>query len=274
MGAEAQAPNTDPPPALAERVVFISYATADKAAAEAMVAALEREGILGWIAPRDVTPGVFYADASVQALNAAKLFIAVLSVHSVGSQHVLREIERASSKKRPLIAFRLDPAPLPPGLEYFLSASQWLDACGGEMAVALAQMVSAARKGLALPAASAAPAAPRAAAAFPVAQRTLIAALLLAVGASLLWLMLRPKPEPARTVTASSEPVFAPPPHSIAVLPFVNMSGDPNQEYFSGGITEELLNSLARLNELQVMARTSSFSLKGKMRMSPRSRTS
>jgi len=56
---------------------------------------------------------------------------------------------------------------------------------------------------------------------------------------------------------------FAPPPHSIAVLPFVNMSGDKEQEYFSEGLTEELLNSLSRVNELQVAARTSSFSFQG-----------
>jgi TolB-like protein/Flp pilus assembly protein TadD len=56
---------------------------------------------------------------------------------------------------------------------------------------------------------------------------------------------------------------FAPPPHSIAVLPFVNMSGDKEQEYFSEGLTEEVLNSLARINELQVAARTSSFSFQG-----------
>jgi TolB-like protein/cytochrome c-type biogenesis protein CcmH/NrfG len=47
------------------------------------------------------------------------------------------------------------------------------------------------------------------------------------------------------------------------VLPFVNMSGDPNQQYFSDGLTEELLNSLSRINELQVAARTSSFSFQG-----------
>jgi TolB-like protein/DNA-binding winged helix-turn-helix (wHTH) protein len=56
---------------------------------------------------------------------------------------------------------------------------------------------------------------------------------------------------------------FAPPPHSIAVLPFVNMSGVPSQEYFSDGLTEELLNSLSRINELQVAGRTSSFYFKG-----------
>ena len=57
---------------------------------------------------------------------------------------------------------------------------------------------------------------------------------------------------------------FSPPPHSIAVLPFVNMSGDKEQDYFSDGISEELLNDLSRINELQVAARTSSFSFKGK----------
>ena len=58
-------------------------------------------------------------------------------------------------------------------------------------------------------------------------------------------------------------PAFNPPPHSIAVLPFLNMSGDKDQEYFSDGLTEELLNSLADINGLQVAARTSAFSFRG-----------
>jgi TolB-like protein len=60
----------------------------------------------------------------------------------------------------------------------------------------------------------------------------------------------------------SAAPAFSPSPHSIAVLPFVNLSGDSAQEYFSDGLTEELLNSLARINQMQVAARTSSFYLK------------
>lgn len=51
---------------------------------------------------------------------------------------------------------------------------------------------------------------------------------------------------------------------SIAVLPFVNMSADKEQDYFADGISEELLNLLTRLRELRVIARTSSFSFKGK----------
>jgi len=60
---------------------------------------------------------------------------------------------------------------------------------------------------------------------------------------------------------ASSAPIAE---HSIAVLPFVNMSSDKEQEYFSDGISEELLNLLAKIPQLQVTARTSSFSFKGK----------
>jgi len=50
---------------------------------------------------------------------------------------------------------------------------------------------------------------------------------------------------------------------SIAVLPFVNMSSDPEQEYFSDGISEEILNSLAKVKDLKVAGRTSSFAFKG-----------
>jgi TolB-like protein/Tfp pilus assembly protein PilF len=51
---------------------------------------------------------------------------------------------------------------------------------------------------------------------------------------------------------------------SIAVLPFKNMSNDPEQEYFSDGVAEEILNSLTHLNDLKVAGRISSFQLKGK----------
>ena len=55
-----------------------------------------------------------------------------------------------------------------------------------------------------------------------------------------------------------------PPEASIAVLPFVNLSSDSEQEYFSDGISEELLNLLAKVSQMHVTARTSSFQFKGK----------
>ena len=74
---------------------------------------------------------------------------------------------------------------------------------------------------------------------------------------------------PAAEVELAAEPAARPveedsKPRSIAVLPFVNMSDDPGQEYFSDGISEELLNALAQIRELRVAARTSSFAFKGK----------
>jgi TolB-like protein len=53
-------------------------------------------------------------------------------------------------------------------------------------------------------------------------------------------------------------------PNSIAVLPFVNMSSDPEQEYFSDGISEEILNLLAQVQEMRVTSRSSAFSFKGR----------
>ncbi|HJS53025.1 MAG TPA: hypothetical protein VJ765_00735, partial [Chitinophagaceae bacterium] len=56
-----------------------------------------------------------------------------------------------------------------------------------------------------------------------------------------------------------------PPVNRLAVLPFVNLSPDPENEYFSDGITEELLNSLTKVEGLQVTSRTSAFAFKGKL---------
>jgi len=61
-------------------------------------------------------------------------------------------------------------------------------------------------------------------------------------------------------VTVSSEE----PQPSIAVLPFVNMSGDKEQEYFSDGLAEEIINALTKIPKLKVIARTSAFAFKGK----------
>jgi len=64
--------------------------------------------------------------------------------------------------------------------------------------------------------------------------------------------------------TGASAPEKDSDPFSIAVLPFDNMSGDPKQEYFSDGMTEQLLDVLAKVPQLKVVARTSVFAFKGK----------
>jgi len=70
--------------------------------------------------------------------------------------------------------------------------------------------------------------------------------------------------QPALSVAAPATAGLNPPPHSIAVLPFVNISGDKEQEYFSDGLSEELIDNLVQSADLTVIARTSSFQFKGR----------
>jgi hypothetical protein len=140
--------------------VFVSYASQDAAVANDVVCALERAGIICWIAPRDVIPGTFYADAIVHAIDASKAIVLLLSKHSVVSAHVLREVERGSSKRHPVVSLRTDQARMPPGLEYFLNTSQWLEASAGGIEPALPKLVSAVRFAIQASTATTVPAAP------------------------------------------------------------------------------------------------------------------
>jgi class 3 adenylate cyclase/TolB-like protein/tetratricopeptide (TPR) repeat protein len=73
-----------------------------------------------------------------------------------------------------------------------------------------------------------------------------------------------PVPGTGRTLGALLHPGEEPPPNAIAVLPFVNLSGDPSNNYLGDGIAEELLHRLAKMPGLRVAARTSAFAFKGK----------
>ncbi len=95
---------------------------------------------------------------------------------------------------------------------------------------------------------------------FSLAGLALIAAVIVFVQ----HLSLRP-PTPSASIPAAQRPALSlPDKPSIAVLPFTNMSGDREQEYFSDGITDDLITSLSRVPNLFVIARTSTFTYKGK----------
>ena len=74
-----------------------------------------------------------------------------------------------------------------------------------------------------------------------------------------------PSSSPAtKTPTETAQPLALPDKPSIAVLPFQNMSGDPEQEYFADGMVEEIITALSRFKSLFVIARNSSFTFKGR----------
>jgi TolB-like protein/Flp pilus assembly protein TadD len=256
------------------RDAFISYANQDKAVADAVCASLEVRGLRCWIAPRDVMPGTLYADAIVRALNGARILVLLLSEHAVASPHVGKEIERASSKRRPILALRLDAAPLTPALEYFLSESQWVDATAVGLDTALGQTAAAVQSLLrpGAPATTGATPSPRnTASALPSSGRRpwliigVVGALLI-VGAALLatksW---RPAERLADAGNGQTKPAtLTATDRSVAVLPFEDLSEKKDEAYFSDGLSTELIDLLAKVPGLRVTARVSSFYFKGK----------
>jgi len=274
--ANEQAPQ---PQAMPAKDVFISYASQDKVEADAVVGTLERAGLKCWIAPRDVTPGAHYADEIISAISGARALILVLSDSALTSKHVGKEVERASSKGRPIITLRTSIAPLTPALEYFLSESQWIDIGAGGIASVATKLVEAVR-GHCDPAVagelhghsgpqvvSRGVTAPRRRwVVAAVVAGTLFACGLVYVMANSMWRSMHAAgTQPSAAMTSlPSPPLPAIPEKSIAVLPFVDMSEKHDQEYFSDGLSEELIDHLAHNTDLKVIARTSSFAFKGK----------
>jgi TolB-like protein/Flp pilus assembly protein TadD len=249
--------------------VFVSYASQDATTANHVVATLEQRGLKCWIAPRDVVPGTLYADEIVGAINDAIAVVLILSKQAVESPHVGKEIERASSKRRPIIALRTDSAPLTRAFEYFLSESQWIEVRQGGIETAITALVSAVCRHLDAPAPSPslnhAPSetAGPTRALLRVKWLALAAAVLIVVGLAYIGAdrlrLSKPAaggPRPAAVTRAVNE-------KSIAVLPFIDLSEKKDQEYFADGLAEEILNLLTEIPALSVVGRTSSFQFKG-----------
>jgi serine/threonine protein kinase/Tfp pilus assembly protein PilF len=89
-------------------------------------------------------------------------------------------------------------------------------------------------------------------------------ALALLGGLVLMFFVRHQAAQPSVTGGGNGPGPFTSDAHSVAVLPFSNLSGDPQQEYFSDGMSEELIDALSQISALQVAARQSSFSFKGK----------
>jgi len=109
--------------------VFISYATGDKAVADAVCAQLESvHRIRCWIAPRDITPGASWAESIIDALDTAKIMVLIFSSSANASMQIEREVERAVHKGINIIPLRIEDTAPTKTLEYFISAPHWLDA--------------------------------------------------------------------------------------------------------------------------------------------------
>jgi hypothetical protein len=126
--------------------VFISYASQDKPAADAVCARLESRGIRCWYAPRDVPPGQTWAESILEAITGARVLVLVYTAHSNASPQVLREVERAVHHRLALLPIRLEDAPFSGALEYFVSTPHWLEAMTPPLEKHLGAVADAVRK--------------------------------------------------------------------------------------------------------------------------------
>jgi DNA-binding response OmpR family regulator len=109
-------------------LVFISYSSRDKETAETVCQLLEAQGIVCWIAPRDIPAGAKFGAAIVRAIASAAAMVLIFSEHANASEHVMNEVERAVNHQRRIFPLRIEAATPSPELAYFISRTQWLDA--------------------------------------------------------------------------------------------------------------------------------------------------
>ena len=106
--------------------IFISYSSRESELAGKVCSLIESKGYNCFIASRDITPGHEYAAELVGAIDNCRLVVLLLSKNSNSSPHVLREIDRAVSHKKPIIVYQLEDVELNKSMEYFLMTHQWI----------------------------------------------------------------------------------------------------------------------------------------------------
>jgi TolB-like protein len=208
--------------------IFLSYNREDQAVARRFAEAFERAGLNVWW---DVTlrSGEAYDEVTENALNQARAVVVLWSPRSVTSRWVRSEATQADRNKR-LVPVMIEPCRRPIMFELTQTAdlAHWDGSPTDRVWLAfLADVQQFVRAGTG--AASGMPSAPA-----PAAR------------ASMQHTPLRPDRL------------------SICVLPFANMSADPEQEFFSDGITEDIITDLSKASALSVIARNTAFTFKGK----------
>lgn len=128
--------------------LYICSSNRDKAAADAVCAALEASGLRCWIAPRDVPPGRAWAEAVLDAIAQSRLVVLIFSSRANESPHVKREVERIASIGIPLILFRIENVPPSNAFAYFLGSCHWLNAVTPPLDGHLQELVEAAHRTL------------------------------------------------------------------------------------------------------------------------------
>ena len=259
------------------KAVFLSYASEDAGAAARICEALRAAGIEVWFDQSELRGGDAWDQKIRQQVRDCSLFIPIISANTVSRPEGYFRLEWAIADHRTEMIARNKALIVPVCIdktpdrgadvpESFLRV-QWTRLPGGETPGTFSERVGALLGGgepkavsqqnnTHVPDAGALAKTPR------HWMNPVCGAVLAALIAGV-WVYRMAHPGTAAAPAVAS-PVVTAPEKSIAVLPFVDMSEKHDQEYFSDGLSEELIDHLAHSPELKVIARTSSFAFKGK----------
>lgn len=206
--------------------VFLSYARNDQDRVLDLAGKLRAAGISLWIDQGAIDAASLWSEQIVNALESAKVLLLIVTEAAVRSDNVAKEVMLVSERKGHILPVYLEPTVIPPALRYQLAGIQHIDYFKDTEASLKAILRALERVGVTLA---------------PPAQ---------------------PKPTAAAPVVPLDPHAAARERDALAVLPFDNISPDPETDYFSDGLTEELIARLSVLSEIDLVSRWTSMQLK------------
>jgi TolB-like protein/Tfp pilus assembly protein PilF len=264
------------------QAVFLSYASQDTDAAQRICAALRAFGIEVWFDQSELRGGDAWDQKIRQQIRDCALFVPIVSANTVARSEGYFRLEWLLADQRTQMIARNKTFIVPVCVDTTPDSGadvpdsfqrvQWTRLPAGETGSAFCERIATLLgvPAVVTPAAQAAgPSSPSAAPARrTAAPRWRRPAIVVAVAAGVLVALIAWHPwqvfTGTRTAPAAAAPAAADTERSVAVLPFADMSEKHDQEYFSDGLAEELIDALTRIPNLRVPARTSSFSFKGR----------
>jgi TolB-like protein len=212
--------------------VFVSYSRSDKDRVLEVAAKLRAAGVSLWVDQTGIDGATMWGEQIVNALEGAKVLLLMVTESAVHSQNVAKEVVLISERKGHILPVHLEPTQIPPALKYQLAGIQHIEyftgSDAGESLKAILRSLERIGVKIAPPA---------------EAKKPLPAAV-------------EPRPAPAAHAGAAVER------GALAVLPFDNISPDQETDYFSNGLTEELIARLSIISDIDLISRWASMQLK------------
>ncbi len=239
--------------------VFLSYSREDQPTARRFAEAFQREGLTVWW-DQTLRSGENYDQVTEAALREAKAVVVLWSKHSVDSRWVRAEATQAD-RNGTLMPAMIEPCnrPIMFELKHTAELAHWKGDVGDPAwRMFLGDVRQFVKKEGPVASPAATPPASNLSRRFDARILIGFVALLL-IGPTAFWLARAHKNAQVGAGSATTAKEV-----TLAVLPFANISNDPQQEPICDGLTEEILNQLAQIKDLAVTGRTSSFSFKGK----------